>query len=98
MPLYEFQCKKCEEIYEEFSSYDATGKYPEVKCPKCGSKKKTRLMGAPSFNFSNPEGTKRWNSDSTGHDYRYKHKVPQIKSEREHAEKHSHMGPKPYGE
>lgn len=95
--LYEFQCKKCKKIYEEFAEYDESGKYPDVICPQCGSKQKVRIMGVPSFNFSNPVGTKRWNSDSYGHDYRYKHNIPSVKAERESAEKHSHMGPNPYG-
>ena len=98
MPLYDFKCKKCNEEYEEFAPYDEEGKYPDVICPECGSKRKERLVSAPSFNFSNPEGTKRWNNGSTGHDYRYKHNQPKVADQRKYAEKHSHMGPKPYGE
>lgn len=96
--LRDFQCKKCEEVYEEFAEYDESGKYPSITCPKCGSKRKSVIIGVPSFNFTNPVGTKRWNNGSTGHDYRYKHKAPSVKAEREFAEKHSHVGPNPYGD
>jgi len=97
--LRDFQCKKCETVYEEFAEFDESGKYPDVVCPECGSKRKDALIGAPSFNFTNPQGTKRWNSESKGHDYRYKHTgAPKAKAEREYAEKHSHVGPNPYGD
>lgn len=54
-------------------------------------------MSQCSFNFSNPVGTGRWNSDSTGHDYRFKHNIPNVKKQRKMAEAMSHMGSNPYG-
>ena len=94
-----FQCKKCEEVYEEFAEFDESGRYPGVACPKCGSKKKTRLFGAPVLQFYQSRGDKNVGiRDSQGHDYRYKHKIPETRAERERAQKHSHMGPNPYGE
>lgn len=95
--MYDFQCKKCETVYEELVDYDEKGKYPGVKCPACGSKRKIKLMNACAYNFANPVGSDRWNSESGGHDYRFKHNIPRVKKEREMAEKLSHMGANPYG-
>lgn len=92
MPNYDFECKNCNEEYDALAPYDETGKYPNVECPHCGSKKKTKLISCCSFNFANPEGTDRWNNSQTGHDYRYKFKQPQVRKEREMAEAMSHMG------
>lgn len=97
MPLYTFECKKCEQTYDELATYDETGKYSSVKCPHCNSKRKTKLMSAVNFAFSNPVGTDRWNSSTTGHDYRFKHNIPKVQAERKMAEAMSHMGSDPYG-
>jgi len=96
MPNYDFKCLRCKQIYEELAPYDKTGKYPKIKCPECGSLRKKLLVTCPAFNFTNPIGTDRWNSDSTGHDYRFKHKQPQVAVERAEAERKSHMGANPY--
>jgi putative FmdB family regulatory protein len=53
MPIYEFKCKKCENKYDLLCKYDKTEKYPKVKCPECGSKKKEKLIS----NFSASFGT-----------------------------------------
>lgn len=104
MPLLKFECKKCHHVYEELliKTYDDSREPKEqaksLKCPKCKSKSKKELPGLVSFAFANPEGTDRWNSDSCGHDYRYKHKAPSVAKERETAQKLSHVGPNPYNE
>lgn len=95
--MYDFECKKCNAQYEELVDYDEKGKYPGVKCPACGSKRKTKLISSCAFSFTNPVGTDRWNSADTGHDYRFKHNIPRVKKEREMAERLSHMGGNPYG-
>lgn len=97
MPVYEFECKKCKVVYDALSNFDKTGKYKNVICPECGSKSKKKMMSSPNFAFSNPEGTDRWNNTSTGHDYRFKHKIHKVKQERKIAEAVSHMGTDPYG-
>ena len=97
MPMYEFECKDCNKNYEDLCKFDKSGKYKDVDCPHCESKKKTKLISASRFSFSNPEGTDRWNNSSTGHDYRFKHKIPAVKDERKMAEALSHMGSDPYG-
>lgn len=88
MPRYDFECKKCKKVYEEFTPYDETNKYKGVQCPDCGSKRKEKLVSACNFMFSNPQGTDRWNSDSCGHDYRFHHNLPKVIAERQAAEEH----------
>jgi putative FmdB family regulatory protein len=41
MPVYEYRCDACEEQFEEFLSLSTK---PAPPCPKCGSKKVTRLF------------------------------------------------------
>lgn len=96
MPLYDFVCLKCENGFESLSQYDETGEYPGVVCPQCGSTTKKKVPSKFAFSFANPEGTDRWNSDSYGHDYRFKSKIPQVQAERQLAEAASHMGAQPY--
>jgi putative FmdB family regulatory protein len=97
MPNFDFKCKNCDIVYDDFTAFDKTGKYKNVVCPECGSKKKERLISAPNYAFANPVDTDRWNSMSKGHDYRFKHNVPKVKQERKMAEALSHMGSDPYG-
>lgn len=85
VPFYEFSCNRCETVYEELCSHDPKGKYPGLKCPKCGSKSKTKLMSTCNYAFANPEGTDRWNSESGGHDYRFNHNLPKVIAERQNA-------------
>jgi len=86
MPLYEFSCNDCNHKFDALSSYDESGKYPNVECPHCGSKSKEKLISMVSFNFANPVGTDRWTSEATGHDYRFKHNIPNVQRERQMAE------------
>lgn len=98
MPLYEFECQ-CGKIYEELTPrFDTTGVYEGVSCPQCGSSQKTRVMSACAYNFSNPVGTDRWNSETSGHGYRFEYNKPNITRQREEAMKRSHMGTHPYNE
>lgn len=93
MPRYEFECKKCRHVYDIWSSMaEKEENVKKGKCPECKSKKKTEIMGCPNFMFSNPVGTDRWNSDSSGHDYRFKHNLPNVINQRQKAEEQSHMG------
>lgn len=98
MGTYNFECKnkKCNITYEAISLYDETGKYTSVKCPKCGSKKKKKLLNSCSHNFTNPVGTDRWTSDAGGHGYRFEYNLPNVAKEREYATQNSHMGTNVY--
>ena len=98
MPMFEFECKNCNKVYDALTKFDETEKYEGVICPHCESDQKTKLVSCCRFNFSNPVGTDRWNNSSTGHDYRFKYNIPNVQKERERAEQLSHMGANPYGD
>lgn len=94
MPIYNFRCDDCNVEFEELTPYDESSEYANVVCPECGSDKKEKLVSSRfAFSFKDPVGTDRYNNS---HDYRYKHKAPQIAANREVAEKTSHVGPRPY--
>lgn len=44
MPIYEYKCQNCGEIFEEFQSIGAGNEY--VVCPKCGTARPERLFSA----------------------------------------------------
>ena len=101
MPLYAFRCKKCEKVWEEIADHDKRGKYSGVSCPGCKSKSKEKLLTSCTFKFSNPVGTDKWNSDSTGHDFRHKYNMERpggVSEQRAFAEENSHVGARPYQE
>ena len=45
MPIYEYECTKCREVFEEL----VFGSEKDVRCPRCSSKKVNKLMSAPSL-------------------------------------------------
>lgn len=47
MPLYEYECEKCEHRFEKIENVSAS---PKKKCPKCGGKAR-RLFAAPAIQF-----------------------------------------------
>lgn len=92
MPQYEFSCKKCDCVYVELASWDKTGKYPGVKCPKCSSKRKKKLMPSSiGVSFTNPVGTSKMDS----FEYAAGYNMEKAKGERRAAEAASHMGNTP---
>jgi len=90
MPMYEFRCEKCSEEYVDLTSYDESGKYPNTKCPKCGSKKKEKLI---------PSSITIMNTSSTNNifDIKAGRLMDKAKDERRQAEAASHMGASPFG-
>ena len=48
MPMYDYRCKNCDEVFEELV-YSSTVSDDEVKCPKCGQNKSVRLLSAPTI-------------------------------------------------
>lgn len=100
MPRYEMMCDKCQEVYDVWSSMSRKDEsVSEAACPSCGGKKKTEIMGCPSVAFSNPVGTDRWQSDSKGHDYRFKYNMDKpggTRDQRKAAERASKVGKEPY--
>ncbi len=89
MPVYIFRCLECEKVYEELTSWDKSGKYEGVKCPKCNSKSKEQQMHccAPAI-FTNPRGTSKAESFT----YVAGYNMNQAQEERRQAEAKSHMG------
>jgi rRNA maturation protein Nop10 len=68
----------------------------KAKCPECGSKAKTPIIGASNFAFTNPVGTDRF---TNSHGYRHEWNMDRkggIKAQRKNAEEKSHVGPTPY--
>lgn len=54
MPIYEFQCNKCEKRFEKILSLSESSKNIECNCPKKAPSKK--VVSAPSFRL----GGKGW--------------------------------------
>jgi predicted nucleic acid-binding Zn ribbon protein len=98
MPMYVFECKnkKCAVIYEHLinmSEYDETGKYPSLKCPKCGSKRKDKLLTAPAdIIFTNVEGTSKMDNWY----YRQGHYLNKAQNQRRDAEAAAKGDANPY--
>ena len=99
MAFYDLECKKCHHRYDVMSTMaDMELNIKKAVCEKCGSKKKIRLFNVPTFNFTNPEGTKKYNSS---YDLRYHHALEKpggARDQREFAKQFSHMGESPYNE
>ena len=97
MPFYELECKKCGNCYEIMSLMaDREKNVKKSKCPECKSRAKIQIISAGNFNFSNPEGTDKWNSS---HDYRFRHNMDKsggTRDQRKAAEVASHVGKAPY--
>lgn len=54
MPIYEYACAKCNEVFSVFQSINVNEK--DTKCPKCGSnnvKKKLSSFSCCSISMSN---------------------------------------------
>ena len=63
MPIYEFKCKKCDHIFEEFV-FSANFGSENIICPKCGEKCVDKLMSA--FSSSGISATGSGGSSSCG--------------------------------
>jgi len=55
MPIYEFRCLTCKELFEflQMGSSDEV----ETKCPKCGAETFERVMSSSNFAISDGGGT-----------------------------------------
>jgi putative FmdB family regulatory protein len=51
MPIYEFRCRKCDEVFERFMKVDEGG--DSLKCPYCGEKKPEKILSS----FSSSKGS-----------------------------------------
>ena len=51
MPIYEYQCRKCGEVFERFMKVNEGGDH--LTCPHCGGKKPEKILSS----FSSSKGT-----------------------------------------
>ena|SRR3990167_6591584 len=58
MPTFDFQCRKCNHVFEHSRPY---GSSELPSCPACGSKRTEKLMTAPAVHF---KGTGWYKTDS----------------------------------
>jgi putative FmdB family regulatory protein len=49
MPIYVFECQKCEHEAEEIISFSDSEKYLETECPKCFTKAYKKRVNSTSF-------------------------------------------------
>ncbi|OKY74819.1 MAG: hypothetical protein BM485_11310 [Desulfobulbaceae bacterium DB1] len=52
MPLYEFRCQQCKNLFESLLSSSSAEALAEVKCPKCGSADVKKTISASSFRLA----------------------------------------------
>jgi len=46
MPSYDFKCTECRKRFAETQTFEEHDRGKRVKCPKCGSQKVERVIGA----------------------------------------------------
>lgn len=92
MPVYAFTCSSCKKNYDDFTNFDLTGKYKDVKCPHCNSRKKKQNLTAANLKFANPQDTSKFDNFS----YRAGYNLDKAQNERRAAESASHVGAAPY--
>jgi putative FmdB family regulatory protein len=92
MPTYEFTCLKCKRAYSDLQPFDPTGKYADVSCPHCKSKRKKQGVTFAAVKFTNPKDTSKFDNFS----YRAGYNLDKAQDERRAAESASHMGAAPY--
>ena len=56
MPMYDYRCKNCDEVFEELV-FSSTTPDKEIKCPKCGQNKSDRLFSAPMISTGGSSNT-----------------------------------------
>lgn len=58
MPIYEFECKRCHQVFEELCSFEDT---QTLTCPACSSKRLQRVLAgnAVTAMFKDPRGTSK---------------------------------------
>lgn len=82
MPFYDYECKKCNKIFDEMVSIAKVDKF-KASCPDCKSKKTQRLISKNiSVSFTNPQDTSKWDS----FEYRAGFNMEKAKAERRAAE------------
>ncbi len=44
MPIYEYRCRKCGEVFEKIMKVNEKG--DSLKCPRCGEKKPEKILSS----------------------------------------------------
>jgi putative FmdB family regulatory protein len=89
MPIYEFECNKCNAKFDELCS---SSEVENVRCSSCNSKKVTRLFSSNVYvKFTNPKDTSKWDN----FEYRAGYNMEKAKEERRQAEEVA-KGDNPY--
>jgi len=65
MPMYDYRCKNCDEVFEELV-FSSTTPDEEIKCPKCGQNKSNRLFSAPMISTGGSSSNTVTTSSSRG--------------------------------
>lgn len=65
MPMYDYRCKNCDEVFEELI-LSSTTPDEEIKCPKCGQNKSERLLSAPMISTGGSSSNGISTSSSSG--------------------------------
>lgn len=63
MPIYEYRCKNCNHVFEEFVFSSLTSN-EDIICPKCNTNNAEKMMSA--FSSSAAEGVSYGGSSSCG--------------------------------
>lgn len=56
MPIYEFYCKNCDNVFEDLCVLDQKS----CHCPTCQKKSSKKILTNCDFTFKNPLGTKKF--------------------------------------
>ena len=92
MPTYEYECKSCGYLFEEFQSITAP---PSKVCPKCGGKVR-RLIGKGSAVIF--KGSGFYATDYRSEEYKKKAKEEKSETKEEKGEKKEGKSEKKKGE
>lgn len=52
MPLYEFRCQQCNNLFESLLTSSSSDALAEVRCPKCGSGNVKKTISAASIRLA----------------------------------------------
>ena len=55
MPMYDYRCKNCDEVFEELV-FTSDTLDEEITCPKCGQNQSERLISAPMVSTGSSNG------------------------------------------
>jgi putative FmdB family regulatory protein len=65
MPIYEYQCRKCGEVFERYMKVNEKG--DSLTCPYCGEKKPEKMLSS----FSSSKGSESSSCGPTGGSTRF---------------------------